>query len=535
MKDVFLARLYRTRRYFIGSAFIAIAVIGFSLVLPSQKTNAVAVRGNTHTNEYMQANWNAQIARGIPYPVRTEPMVLRGSWDEMGRQYGKSSGKYIRIVYDAFYGLWLNSRLDPNKLGAVLDRYQGEAKTLSPEMVEFAQGISEGAAIELDDADHAPALTNMQKIMLINCPFEVVFPTAWPHVAEMMGMSQPSQTNVAQWEPFASHTWAAWGNMTPGGGTIMGGTRDQPWFPTLYNVSYVAIPSDKKAAVTWGNAIAGLVASSAQVNEHGVGLGNTTVSERTQYFGVPHIFTTAYISFFAHNAKEAVDIFTKGTPDYRQATSRSTLAATTGFFQAFADSREGFVVERTGRNYAVRTTGDQHEPGDYVVLANHAVAPDSNDEFGDPMGQPMEDWTTPSGPDSSTRSRYWALFYEFDKYRGKVTPKFAEKTIAPLKHTYTPDGQLVTERDGIPVWRLGLTPERWLIPNPADPNSLPTGGNNMYFVTDLKNRDIYWIQGIPSHWSGKWDHVSLSDPAWECLRNHQDKSCKAQIEQLHVR
>jgi hypothetical protein len=277
MKDVFLARLYRTRRYFIGSAFIAIAVIGFSLVLPSQKTNAVAVRGNTHTNEYMQANWNAQIARGIPYPVRTEPMVLRGSWDEMGRQYGKSSGKYIRIVYDAFYGLWLNSRLDPNKLGAVLDRYQGEAKTLSPEMVEFAQGISEGAAIELDDADHAPALTNMQKIMLINCPFEVVFPTAWPHVAEMMGMSQPSQTNVAQWEPFASHTWAAWGNMTPGGGTIMGGTRDQPWFPTLYNVSYVAIPSDKKAAVTWGNAIAGLVASSAQVNEHGVGLGNTRI------------------------------------------------------------------------------------------------------------------------------------------------------------------------------------------------------------------------------------------------------------------
>jgi hypothetical protein len=383
-------------------------------------------------------------------------------------------------------------------------------------MVEFARGISEGAKNDLNGADHAVALTNMQKIMLINSPFEVVFPTAWAHVAELMNLPAPPQTSV-NWEPFASHTWAAWGDMTSRGqGGMIGGTRDQPWFPTLYNVSYIAIPSDRRAAVTWGNTIAGLVASSSQVNDRGVGLGNTIVDHKKQEFGVPAIFTTAYISFFAHSAKEAADIYTVGTPRYRQITGRKTLASTAGFFQTFADANGALVVERTGRNYAIRKAGDQNEKGDYVVLPNHALAANSYDEQGNLTGQPMENWTIPSAPDTSTWSRYWALFYEFQKNKGNVNPLFAQNVIAPLKHTYTPDGQLVTEKDGIPVWRLGLTPERWLIPNPADPNSLPTGGNNMYFVADLKKRDISWVQGIPSHWSGQWEHVSLR--GWDWLR-----------------
>ncbi len=484
-------------------------------------------QGNAYIDQYMKANWNADIARGVPYPSRTKPMVLHGSWYTMGQQYGKAFGKYVRIQYDANYAQFLRSQLPANKLGSVLDKYMDETGKLSPEMVEFVKGIGSGAGRDLDRATHASALTNTQKIMLVNCLFEVVIPPAWPHVAEMMGVPKTAvQTSSTDFEPFASHAWAAWGNMTKGHSGMMGGTRDQPWFPTLYNVSYVAVPSDKRAAVTWGNAIAGHVASSSQVNEHGVGLGNTIVSHDKQYLGVPALLTTAYISFFAHSAREATDILTVGTPEYRKKTGRQTLAYTVGFFQTFADAKEGFTVERTGRNYAVRTAGSQNERGDYTVLANHAVAKNSYDEFGKPTGKPMETWTVPSNPDSSSWSRYWALFYEFSKNKGKVDSRFAERTIAPMKHTYTANGTLVTTKNGIPVWRLGLTPERWLIPNPSDPNSFPTGGNNMYFVADLKKGKVQWVQGIPSHWKGDWEEVLLKDPAWECLRSDKAKHCK---------
>lgn len=480
-------------------------------LVPVSSVSAHNDRGagsNAFIHEYMKANWDSRVARGIPYPSRTPPKVLRGSWYGMGRQYGESFDRYIRVVYDSYYNLFLTSQLDPNKLGAVLDMYSDETKKLSPEMVEFVRGIGDGAAKELNKADHPGPLSNRQKIMFLNCLFEVVIPPAWPHVAKLMG-EQPPSAKSDNWQPFASHAWAAWGDMTKHG-TIMGGTRDQPWMPTLYNASYIAVPSDRRAAVTWGNVIAGHVASSAQVNEHGVGLGNTIVSHKEQHVGVPALLATAHISFFAHSAREAADMLTVGTRDYRNRTHRKTLATTVGFFQIFADAKKAYTVERTGRHYAVRTAGTQHERHDYTVLANHAVANYSYDEFGKPTGQPMEDWTIPSGPASSSKSRYWALFYEFAK-RKHIDVKDAQKDIATMKYTYTPDGKKVTEKGGIPVWRLGLTPERWLIPNPADPKSFPTGGNNIYFVADLKKTDVYWVQGIPSHWKGKWHHVSLRD------------------------
>lgn len=511
MKNVLL-KLSKNKLLLVAVIVLLGAIIGLVVMLamqkPQPKSQPAPVGKNTHIDEYMKANWNSKVARDVPFPARTKLAVLKGSWYEMGQQYGQSFGDYVRIVYDSFYGLFLTSKLDTTKLAGVLDKYMDETEKLSPEMLEFVRGIGDGAAPHLDKADNATALSNTHKIMFINCLFEVVFPPAWPHVAEMMGVEAPEVSTTI--EPFASHAWAAWGNMTNTGGGIMGGTRDQPWYPTLYNVTYVAVPSDGRAAKTWSNAIAGLVVASAQVNEHGVGMGNTIVDHQQQYFGVPTLMTTAYISFFAKSAREAADIYTIGTPEYRQKTGRETLAATSGFFQTFADAKEGFVVERTGRNYYVRQKGSQQEPADYIVLSNHSVAGASNDEMKQPTGKPMKDWTRPYPSDSSSY-RYWTLFHEMKNNQGNISVEFAQKNIATLKYIYGEDGTRITERDGVPVWRLGLSPERWTIPKPEDPNSLPTGGNNIYFVADLKKRDVYWVQGIPSHWSGPWQHVSLQD------------------------
>lgn len=483
---------------------------------PAADDDGGIARGNVEIARYMETNWDAETARGVPYPARSPFLVLHGSWHRMGVQYGDGAGEYVRIVYDALYGNWLRSGLDPGKLGRVLDMYARETRKLSPELLQFMRGIARGARRELGTATHDDALSDYHKILFVNSLFEVVIPPAWDHVAELMESktAPPTQTGF---EPFASHSWAVFGSATPHGGGIAGGTRDQPWWPLFYSVSYVAIPSDPKAHVTFGNTIAGMIAASAQVNDRGVYIGNTIVGGGEQAFGVPALLVTAYTSFFADSAREAAEIFTVGTKAYRRVARRRTLAYTVGFDQLVADAGEALAVERTGRRYAVRASGDAGELGPYVVLTNHHLAGWSHDEDGVRTDEPMSDFG--SGGGTNTESRYRALHWEIAYNLGDVDVEFATERLAKLKHSYTEAGELVTEQSGIPIWRLGLTPERYTgIADPADPDSFPSGGNLMYVVADLENLDVYYTQGIPSHWRGPWDHVWLGDPAYRHLR-----------------
>lgn len=473
-------------------------------------------RGNVEIARYMETNWDAETARGVPYPARSPFLVLHGSWHAMGVQYGEGAGEYVRIVYDALYANWRRSGLDPAKLPRVLDMYARETKKLSPELLQFMRGIAKGAAPELGTATHAQALDDYHKILFLNSLFEVVIPPAWRHVAELMDSKKPPETD-ARFEPFASHSWAAFGSATTHGGGIAGGTRDQPWWPLFYSVSYVAIPTDPSANVTFGNTIAGMIAASAQVNDRGVYIGNTIIGGAEQEFGVPALLVTAYTSFFADSAREAADLFTIGTEAYRRVTGRKTLAYTVGFNQLVADADEALAVERTGRRYAVRASGDEGELGPYVVLTNHHLAGWSHDENGVRTDEPMSDFG--SGGGTNTESRYRALYWEIAYNLGAVDLEFGTERLAKLKHSYTEAGELVTEQNGIPIWRLGLTPERYTgIADPADPDAFPTGGNLMYLVADLRSLDVYYTQGIPSHWRGPWDHVWLGDPAYRLLR-----------------
>jgi hypothetical protein len=496
---------------------------------PNARSNSedAILRGNAEIARYMETNWDAEIARGIPYPARSPRVTLHGSWHQMGVQYGREAGRYVRIVYDAMYGLWLRSGLDPQKLPAVIDLYVRETRKLSPEMVQFIQGIAQGARDDLATATHADALDDFRKVFFLNSLFEIVIPSAWPLLAELMGESPQAAASLAakvDLSPFASHSWAVWGSSTPTGTGIAGGTRDQPWFPLFYSVAYVAVPADPQANVVYGNTISGLVAASAQVNDRGVFIGNTIIGGtwrpqdgiREQDLGVPALIATAYVSFFADSAPEAAAQFTVGTEAYRRLAKRETLAYTVGFNQLVADANTSLVVERTAHRFAIREAGDFEERGPYLVLTNHNLAQHSFDESGRRSDEPMTTFGSAGGGSSSTR--YYALFWEIANSLGRIDDAFAVDVLARLKHYYTPEGEKVTEQDGIPVWRLGLTPERFNIENPADPEAFPRGGNLMYVVADLESLDIFYTQGIPSHWVGPWDHVWLGDPAYQLAR-----------------
>lgn len=500
-----------------------LAIAGSGAVSTASESDGAVMRGNAEIDRYMAENWNAEIARGIPYPARSPRVFLQGSWHEMGVQYGEATGQYVRIVYDALYGLWLRSGLDPAKLPAVLDLYVRETRKLSPEMVQFIRGIARGASDDLATATHAAALDDFRKVFFVNSLFEVVIPSAWPLVAELMGESRAAAAAAARtvdFAPFASHAWAAWGASTPAGSGLAGGTRDQPWFPLLYSAAYVASPADPKANVVFGHSIAGIVAASAQVNDEGLFIGNTIVGGtwrpeagiREQDVGVPALIVTASVSFFADSAAEAAEQFTLGTEAYRRLTGRKTLAYTVGFNQLVADASSALVVERTAHRYAVRAAGDQAERGPYVVLTNHNLAGHSFDAEARRTDEPMTQFGTAGGESSVVR--YHALFWEIANDLGAVDTAFGTDVLAKLKHYYTPEGEKVTEKDGIPVWRLGLTPERFLLRDPADPDAFPFGGNLMYVVADLESLDVFWTQGIPDHWVGPWDHVWLGDPAY---------------------
>ena len=483
---------------------------------------------------YLESNWDESIAKDEYYPNKMPFTVLYGTWEQMGKQYGKFRAKYIRIVYDALYSLWTRSGLNNSSLRSTMKRFMEETNNFAPQMMEFIKGTATGASDQLDGAIHADALSNFEKVFFINSLFELAIPSSWEFLAELTGerlgsqaiefMRSPQASNDAS---FASHAWAAWGAATRSGGCIVGGARDQPWFPLFYSCSYVAIPSDPAAKITFVNTISGVIAASSQLNEKGVYVANTIVGNtwnpsagiREQDIGVPALIATAHVSFYADTARNAATIVTTGDENFRPLKERKLFPYTVGFNQLFADRSGGLVVERTAHRYLVRSAGGAGERGSYVVLTNHNVGKASNSADGE-SNEPMETFGSGESSDRSSAARYWSLSHLLAKRLGNIDAEFGIEELEKMKYIFTKDGNKVDSINGIPVWRLGYSTQRFMFRNPRDESEFPYGGSLTTTVVDLESLDIYYILGLPDYWDGPWQHVSLADPSYNIIRNH---------------
>ena len=481
---------------------------------------------------YLKSSWDESIAKGEPYPNKIPFTVLHGSWEEMGKQYGKFQAKYIRIVFDALYSLWAKAGIRNSSLESAIAKFAEISRLYTPEMVSFIDGISDGASGELDKAIYSNALSNFDKVFFINSLFELAIPSSWEFLAELTGEKLETETvefikslQRSNDASFASHAWAAWGKATRSGGCLAGGARDQPWFPLLYSCAYVAIPEDDDAKITFVNTISGVIAASSQLNEKGVYVSNTIVENtwnpiariREKDVGVPALIATAHVSFFAETTSEAARMITTGGVGFKSTEGRKTFPYTVGFNQLFADRDHALVVERTAHHYYVRSAGMSGEIGDYLVLTNHNIGKMSNTQDGESI-DPMGKFGAGESFDNSSASRYWSLYHLLANQLGKIDLEFGIEELEKMKQIFTKDGDKLDSISGIPVWKLGLSPERFLFRNPRDEAEFPYGGSLTTTVADLDNLDVYFVLGIPDYWDGPWQHVSLADPSYNMIR-----------------
>lgn len=419
--------------------------------------------------------------------------VLKGSWYEMGKQYGEKSGDLIRIVFD----VWAGQMVKKYGLKHVLDdlkRYNKQVEYLAPQLMDFMKGIGDGAAKELAKSAY-PKFSNYEKILQINCqsPMQRRHPPQAAHY--------PLKENCTAFAVYQQ------------GKAIVIQNRDVPCFPYLYEVTYTTEPSDPKANKIWALSTAGMIMANMIVNDKGVAVCHNSggsAYKREQDFGVPWGVLYFYAGTYANSAKEAVEIETIGTPEYRKKTGRKTVLRCGDSASLVADRSEAFVVESTAYHYAVRRSGDLGEVGNYIGVANNYYMNYSYDEenelttapeykmtaYGDDAGQPKR------------ARRFWTWMWLAKHNYGKITLQMVMNKFSKAEYYILKNGTRVDYewQDGawLPVKYIGSIPNNyWGRPEKC------MGGTMDSKIAVLTDNTIYWTLGRPSDWKGDRDSTTL--------------------------
>jgi len=106
-----------------------------------------------------------------PYQKRVQYIgVLKGSWYQMGVQYGERGGWRIRWGFDARWQKLLEKfNNNATTILAGLQKYYDHAALFSPQLIDFMKGEADGASKELDKCIYAGGCSHLMKIMLHNC------------------------------------------------------------------------------------------------------------------------------------------------------------------------------------------------------------------------------------------------------------------------------------------------------------------------------------------------------------------------------
>ena len=186
---------------------------------------------------------------------------LRGSWAQIGRQYGERAGDLIRMVYEGWYRELLPIQGSPEVIAVYLREQEAYYEVLVPEALEMMHGIADGAAGELAASAFAHELGHFQKILMINSYFGLM---GKPPASDAPGLSGPEDA------VHACSGAVVLGSATRDGKTIHVSSEDQHFFPQEYLVTFVASPSDPRAHRYTVTDSAGEIGSEHAQNDRGV-------------------------------------------------------------------------------------------------------------------------------------------------------------------------------------------------------------------------------------------------------------------------
>ena len=453
---------------------------------------------------------------------------LKGSWHEMGIQYGEEAGDIIRWVFDAW---WITARDIISNFGKShviedLHRYEQSIFFLSPELIEFMKGIAEGASPLLSESLHASQCTHYEKVLLINVCTSLIWnhPPSFRHTENGSARINNKSTGAPVWphrtrqQEGCSH-FAVVGDHGGGkdGKTFHAHSRDTEFCPWNYNVFFIAVPNAMGSKPWWTLAMAGQVSGNMAGNISGVSIGSsagaippmgeTPLNERG--FGVPISCFRAFAAAYGNSAAEAAHFFTIGTEDYRSSTGRETLLRDFGNNELFVDGDECIVIEATACRYGMRRPEQNGETGNYIVVTNHQCCTESYDENNMKTEIPMKRFGDELSNQTSA-TRFWSLMWMIKNHYGIIDEPLIMNKFMRAHYFYDKEGGKHNTYDQypsgkIPAHNAGATVCRHL-PGYPDPF---TGGSNDVKLFSLDDKEVYYTQGRTCEWHGPWDNVGL--------------------------
>ena len=445
---------------------------------------------------------------------------LRGTWTEMGYQYGERAGDLIVNVFDYSLELFNQRNMTVEKLLEYLYRYLDEIDAYAPEMVRFMEGIAEGASTMLGESRFAEEMSDFEKILLVNAYLDLdFFPPRREASASAESQLQENGANEYEWKlAFREHctgialSGSSTGNLlspTKNGETIIANNCDLARFvPFGWNCAYVATPDDPDANVFWSIHPAGLVGGlNLCTNDKGVTLGNFfggQSSDDSYDFGVLMGPLQIHAVAYADTAEEAVDIMVFGNEKYRKTTGRTKVLQTGLWAYIVSDSTDVMVLELTPRRHAVRYPGDMGEVGNYVIYANWYSTDHYYDENNILVEEPIGIYP-PEFPE-----RYytydWFIKYHFGeldeelvKEGQKITYYFDEETGRKIEFL---EGSTYPLYIGVHTisayWGAALGMDIGGTAHASQVVQMPSG-----------RKKINWVQGRPCEWIGPWQSTDF--------------------------
>lgn len=401
-----------------------------------------------------------------PYMAQKEEhmplFVFEGSWFEMGEQYGENC-THLEEIYDFIIDSWESYGLSMETLKHDIEMYKS--------YIEAEENISEfmkGMALALEDDE---LFSSYEKIIIINSGFEILWLNEWHQSKKLCTAA------------------AAYGEAAKDGHTIVGLNRDLPVYPFAYQIAYVLKPDTGKKI--FGTATEGQVASNFQVNSDGLFVGAVKVlgdwsPENGVYecaYGLPSVAVMLKLSMCS-SVEDAIKTLEE-------------TRVTQGMNYMLAEPSRAVVVEKLPFHYAIRE-------GEVIALTNQMRA-DHSYEDGKKTSVPMnerihmEDAFVIEAGESCYYSAYWALMKNY----GKISPSTWMNTISKMDYCYDENGDVILEKDGVPVLEAGLTVEYQYF----DDGKLVEGTIASH-CCDLNTLEIYWVQGLPSSHS-QWQKIDL--------------------------
>lgn len=377
---------------------------------------------------------------GLPeyYPAGKDLGVLKGSWYEMGLQYGQRSGSEIVDFFDYRFGLHVEKYGIPHLLEDIA-RYEAQAKLFFPEGLDFARGIGDGAEKHLSGSKYHADISNYMKIVFMNCDNCLYNGHPGPADADH-GLPPHKIADLHEPVPGGADSCSMIALLGKKGATIDGTSmlvhnNDGDFIDESWRYTYICEPDTPGSNIFWSTTAPGKFFDIVGANNKGLALALTVGGNKTwipseniyeRAFGVTWQYILLKALSSASSAQEVLELVTVGTPEYRAATGRNTLLRTRHNNYIIMDRDEAFVVEVTANRYAIRRPGDYGENDGFIVATNHFVADYSYDANNVRTDFPM---TTFGDADYAAQSatRYNTAFWEGKLNYGKMDAEMMKK------------------------------------------------------------------------------------------------------------